>query len=98
MASPAYFEDSGTPTAEDDYGYEGLKQVLRVRLDRLQTVRYGIQYRRVHVAGRRAEVEIYIDASFQMAAEPIPHWKRKTEYHKLTLENDGKRWLFTSGM
>src|SRR5688500_8958690 len=28
LASERYFEDSGTPTAEDDYGYDGLKYVL----------------------------------------------------------------------
>ena len=28
LASQTYFEDSGTPRSDDDYGYEGLKQVL----------------------------------------------------------------------
>ncbi len=28
LASPTYFEDSGTPRSDDDYGYDGLKQVL----------------------------------------------------------------------
>ena len=26
LASPKYFEDSGTPRSDDDYGYDGLKQ------------------------------------------------------------------------
>ena len=29
LASQSYFEDSGTPRSDDDYGYEGLEQVLR---------------------------------------------------------------------
>ena len=28
LASESYFEDSGTPRSDDDYGYDGLKQVL----------------------------------------------------------------------
>ena len=28
LASQTYFEDSGTPRSDDDYGFEGLKQVL----------------------------------------------------------------------
>ena len=26
LASPRYFEDSGTPRSDDDYGYDGLER------------------------------------------------------------------------
>ena len=29
LAHPNYYEDSGTPKGDDDYGYEGLKEVLQ---------------------------------------------------------------------
>src|SRR4051812_40787954 len=32
LAHPNYYEDSGTPKGDDDYGYEGLKDVLAKRL------------------------------------------------------------------
>src|SRR2546422_539382 len=69
MASPAYFEDSGTPKGEDDYGYEGLRQVLNTRLSALKSIRYNIDYRTIEVRGNRAHVDLRYDASFQLATE-----------------------------
>src|SRR6478736_280843 len=47
MAHPSYFEDSGTPKADDDYGYDGLKDVLMKRLSAVRGIRYNIEYRKV---------------------------------------------------
>src|SRR5262245_45057912 len=35
LASDKYFEDSGTPRADDDYGYQGLREVLTTSLQRV---------------------------------------------------------------
>src|SRR6478672_4443044 len=32
LAHPQYYEDSGTPKGDDDYGYQGLRDVLAKRL------------------------------------------------------------------
>ncbi len=106
LVSPNYHEDSGTPAAEDDYGYDQLKTIISDRMTRLRTVRYGLEYRKIHVkqldkTKRVAEVEVYIDASFQLASGREggnDRYKRITEYNKLELENDGKRWLIVHGL
>lgn len=98
LASPRYYEDSGTPKADDDYGYEGLKQVLATRLAALRTVRYNIEYRDVHVHGDRASVDIRYDASFQIATEMGDRWERKQNDKRLELEKVDGRWLFIAGM
>lgn len=98
LASPRYYEDSGTPKAQDDYGYEGLKKVLATRLEGLRTVRYTIDYRAVEVSGIRAHVDIRYDASYQLATELGERWERKQSDKRLELEYDRGRWLFTAGM
>jgi hypothetical protein len=99
LASPRYYEDSGTPKPDDDYGYDGLRRIIEDRLARLKSVRYEIEYRNVEIHGNHATVEVYYDASFQMAASNgADQYQHKTEYNKLELENDGKRWLFVRGM
>jgi hypothetical protein len=101
LASPRYYEDSGTPKPDDDYGYDGLRHVIADRLSRLRSVRYEMEYRNVEIRGDRAEVEVYIDASFQIATavEGIDQYKHFTEYNKLELERaGGTRWLITRGM
>src|SRR5215468_7320860 len=47
MAHPNYYEDSGTPKGDDDYGYDGLKEVLSRRLAALRTLRYNNEYQHV---------------------------------------------------
>jgi hypothetical protein len=98
LAHPNYYEDSGTPKGDDDYGYEGLKDVLSRRLAALRTVRYNIEYRKVEIEGHHARVDIRYDASFQLATEMGDRWERKQNDKRIELENDGKRWLIIAGM
>ena len=98
LAHPNYYEDSGTPKGDDDYGYDGLKDVLSRRLSALRTLRYNIEYRRINVEGHHAQVDIRYDASFQLATEMGDRWERKQNDKRLELENDGKRWLIIAGM
>lgn len=98
LAHPNYYEDSGTPLASDDYGYDGLKDVLQKRISALKTMRYNIEYRRVNVEGHHAQVDIRYDASYRIATEMGDHWERKMNDKRIELENDGKRWLIIAGM
>ncbi len=98
MASPDYFEDSGTPNADDDYGYDGLKQVLSRRLAQVEQIRYSLQYMKIEVKDKIAFVDVYIDGSFQIHTAQGTKWDRKQEPHRMELVNDGKRWLFRRGM
>jgi len=106
MAHRQYWEDSGTPSGSDDYGYEGLRNVLLTRLLKASDIRYSVRYLGVSqqcrgdlAAGCRAAVDILIDASFTVtnaygkAARPD-----KRDQNQLVLEWDGRRWLFLSGM
>src|SRR5687767_6418674 len=90
LASDRYFEDSGTPTAQDDYGYDGLKYVLANRLARLKALRYDIQYRNVDIEGDRAEVEVFLSGAFELIAESGDRYRRVSDYHLFTLERDGR--------
>ncbi len=106
MAHPQYWEDSGTPSGSDDYGYEGLRNVLLTRLLKASDIRYSIRYVGVNqqckgdlAKGCRAAVDILVDASFTVtnaygkAARPD-----KRDQNQLVVEWDGRRWLFLSGM
>lgn len=99
LASQSYFEDSGTPRSDDDYGYEGLKQVLRSRLQRLHTIWYDIEYRKISTSGDKAEVEVYLNGSFELATESGDRYRRVADYHHFKLQRDGNdNWKFLAGM
>jgi hypothetical protein len=111
MASPQYWEDSGTPSGGDDYGFDGLGDVLAGRFQQADDVRFSIRYvsirRRCPSAdaevyeGCRAYVQVLIDASFSISdardQQKRPDMRDRNE---LVLEwADGDRkWKFLSGM
>src|ERR1041384_7472337 len=105
MVHKQYWEDSGTPTGADDYGVEGLRNVLLTRLQKASAIRYSMRYVAVHQQcralqpGCRAAVDVLIDASFTIA-NPLgrPVRPDKRDQNQLILEWDGHRWLFLSGM
>jgi hypothetical protein len=106
MAHKQYWEDSGTPTGSDDYGYEGLRNVLLSRLQKASDIRYSMRYMEVRQtchgdlhAGCRAAVDVLIDASYTIT-DVLGKPKRpdKRDQNELVLEWDGRRWLFLSGM
>jgi hypothetical protein len=101
LASEHYREDSGTPRSDDDYGYSGLKEVLRKRLSRLKSIWYEIELREIQVHDRLAEVDVFLNGSFELgslAPEVGDRYHRVTDYHRFVLEKEGDKWKFVSGM
>jgi hypothetical protein len=106
MAHPQYWEDSGTPSGSDDYGYDGLRNVLQTRLLKATDIRYSIRYMSLSQQcngdlkpGCRAAVDVLIDASYTVTnAYGKPSRPDKRDQNQLVLEWDGRRWLFLSGM
>jgi hypothetical protein len=107
MASPTYREDSGTPVGADDYGYEGLKDVLVGRFQMARDIRYAMKYVNVRrtcpgdpAPGCRAFVEVLVDASFTIVdARGQDRRTDKRDQNELILEwDESGAWKFVSGM
>jgi hypothetical protein len=98
LASKNYWEDGGTPTGGDDYGYEGLREVLAARLSRAHDIRYSLKYVNVIHKGSRAYVDVLVDASFGFDTERGPTRRDMRDQNQLVLERQNQRWVFVSGM
>lgn len=110
MASKSYWEDGGTPSGSDDYGYDGLRGVLQDRFQKVNDIRYSLKYvgiqRRCREGGDastnegcRAYVDVLIDASFSVTdARGREIRPDKRDQNQLVLEWSGDKWLFLSGM
>jgi len=106
MAHKQYWEDSGSPSGADDYGYDGLRNVLTSRFALASDIRYSMRYMGVAQQcngelepGCKASVDVLIDASYTVQnAYGQPSRPDKRDQNQLVLEWDGKRWMFLSGM
>jgi len=99
LASKNYWEDAGTPTGEDDYGYAALKDILATRLQRASDIRYSLRYKRIQRTDNRAFVDVLIDASFTLVdVDGKEVRKDMRDRNQFVLEFDGEEWKFLSGM
>lgn len=103
LASDKYFEDGGTPQANDDYGYAGLASILSSRLQRVESIRYDIQYKSIKIDREgRAEVEAFLSGAFELQGEVGERYRRVNDFHRFVLvrsPNAGTfKWKFLSGM
>ena len=110
MASKNYWEDGGTPTGGDDYGYDGLSAVLKGRFKKAADIRYSLRYMNLYRRckpgadsstneGCRAYVDVLIDASYTVKdARGIDKRPDKRDQNQLVLEWQDDKWLFLSGM
>jgi hypothetical protein len=105
MASRQYWEDSGTPSGEDDYGFAGLKEMLGSRFQMVDSIRYSMRYMRIRYMQesssdpRRAFVDVIVDASFTVPdARGGTRRADKRDQNQFVLEWTGEKWMFLSGM
>lgn len=99
LASRSYWEDGGTPTGADDYGYDGLRSVLDTRFARADGIRYTMKYMDIRRVGRnRAVIDVMIDATYSIATASGPRRLDMRDQNEMTLEFQNGRWQFLSGM
>ena len=98
LASPEYYEDGGTPTGDDDFDFDGLRDVLINRFAKIKTIRYDIKYRKVTPESDLIHVDYTYSASFQVVVEGQDHWFRKVEDNRLVLAHVGEQFKILSGM
>jgi hypothetical protein len=98
MASKSYWEDGGTPMGGDDYGYDGLREVLIKSFSRAEQVRYSVRYMDLIQEPDHVKVDVLIDASFTVQTARGPQRLDMRDQNQLVLKNENGRWLIVSGM
>ena len=103
LASDKYFEDGGTPQSNDDYGYSGLATILTSRLQRVESIRYDVQYKGIRIGSDgRAIVDAFLSGAFELQGEVGERYRRVNDFHRFVLERStvggSSKWKFVSGM
>jgi len=99
MASKRYWDDAGTPTGTDDFGYQGLQEILSSRFQRVKAIRYSMRYMNIRRRAERAYIDVLVDASFTIEdARGQDARADMRDQNQFVLEWDGRGWLFLTGM
>lgn len=97
-ASREYFEDSGTPRADDDYGYDKLHEVMTTRFKRVKAIRYSIEWRKMRITAGRADVEVFLNGAFELESESGDRYRRVNDNWHFVLVKEQGKWRFVSGL
>lgn len=97
--SADYFEDSGTPKPDDDYGYTELKtSVLPDSLSHTTEVHLTFQIHEVVVEGNSAHADIRYDSRVHLDMPSGPLWDSHKEFNRIEFAREDGAWRIVSGL
>lgn len=98
LVAPDYFDNSGTPSPDDDVNRAGLEKRLG-DLQALEELRLELTLRRLSVKGDDATAEVFFDQYYRVKTpegRAVP--RHDQDVHQLKLKRIDGRWLFVSGL
>jgi hypothetical protein len=98
LASPRYFDNSGTLSGDDDVDRSGLEEILKTRFRAITALRYEIKYIEVYECSADICVELTYTMSFKYTVGGRTQWANKTADNRLELEPVDGGYLILSGM
>ena len=98
LASPRYFDNSGTPSGDDDVDKAGLESVLNERFAPIESIRNEMIYRGIFEENSVIYIEYTYTMSFQYTINGETKWNNHTGDNRLELERSEDGFLILSGM
>jgi hypothetical protein len=98
LASPRYFDNSGTATGDDDVDKQHLEEILGERFKSIEEIRFEIKYRSIFEDESSIIVQYIYTMSFQYTIDGETRWHNYTGDKRLELERADDSFLIVSGM
>ncbi len=97
MASKKFYEDSGTPETDDDYGYDGLKEHFTKHFKQIKKLQLNIQLKKVNIKDSKAKVDYRYVTRYLMDLPSGQKWQVTDELNRLELVKEQGKWKVLSG-
>lgn len=98
LVSHEYFDDNGTPAADDDVDYDGVVDALRRWTDDVLDVRYDIRYRRVTAVPNGYYVDYTFIGNFKLRTHEGHRWSRRLTDNRIELRRERGELRIVSGL
>lgn len=99
LVSHSYFEDMGTPTPDDDYGYKKLKnEVLPQSMAATKEFFLQMEVQEIDVKDDHAYADVRYHSRARISLPSGDKWDSHKEFNRITLVNKNGHWLITSGL
>ena len=95
LVSTGFYDDSGTPDANDDLDAAQLRAKLgKEWASRIKTVRLELQVKKIFVEGDTARVRYFYTLRYQIGES----WKQELDTKEMLLRREGGEWKIMSGV
>lgn len=99
VVSKNYFEDSGTPDAEDDYGYKELStEILPESLAAAEEMHVTFQIHDIVVSDDLAHADIRYASRVRINLPSGPLWDSHREFNRVEFAREDGTWRIVSGL
>lgn len=99
LVSKSFFENSGTPSGEDDYNYEGLQQRLTTWAEQIKAIRADVRVKTITTEGDTARAQYFYELNYQVpGAGGTMQWKHEADTKEMVLRREGSVWRIVSGI
>lgn len=98
LVSPRYFEDNGTTSPDDDFGYEQLKQILPQSLEAAKEVFIEVEIHEIAVDGDRAHADLRYRSRARLQLPSGTKWDSHRDFNRLELAREDGSWRITGGL
>ncbi|HUU00499.1 MAG TPA: nuclear transport factor 2 family protein [Myxococcota bacterium] len=98
MASPKFYETSGTSKTDDDYNLDGLRTHFSDHFKMLKKVSLNISLKGIKVDGDEATIDYHFLARYQMKLPTGERWQIKDDVNRMKLAKEDGQWKVLSGM
>jgi hypothetical protein len=98
LTSPRYFDNSGTPTGDDDFDRRGLEELIKARFQAVRSMRYEIKYRNLYERDGLFMIDYTYTMSFEYEVGSKTKWANKTAENRLEIEKVEGGYLIVAGL
>ena len=98
LVSERYFDDNGTPGADDDIDYDTLREHFQRWEGDVIDVRYEMRYRRITFEPDRVFVDFTYTGSFKVRDVEGERWSRRLADNRIEIVREDQHFRIISGL
>lgn len=99
MVSPRYFEDMGTPSDDDDYGYHEFKAfILPQSMSLAQEVQVSFEVHDIVVDGKHAHADVRYNSRARLQLPAGTIWDSHRDFNRIVFALEEGDWHIVSGL
>jgi ketosteroid isomerase-like protein len=98
LVAPDYFDNGGTPQADDDMDRAALEKALPADLARVDSLKVELGVKKIVVQGDEADADIFYDGYYRVVTPAGPVPKRESDLQRMHLKKVAGAWKIASGL